>query len=545
MKRLISTILVTGIMTMSVSAAELSMKFNPESEMFVINGVAEGTVKNGLVAVTVKADKDGKFGWAGTIKTNESGAFSESFGFSPDTAGGYYTATIGTLEGGIIKSVTFYYATEEQKKDALQAINSATTTEELDVAINENMLILGINEELYNSLGKSKKDVLMILLEETFSEPNQLLIALDNAMGCALINNAGKDNIGSVVEEYFTFFELNNSELYDEYLTLDKEYVYKKMLGADCKSKDDVKKLFETAVALSVINKTIKWNDFKITMDAYVDYTGIDKTYYNKCNKDELASAICDYDYMTPQELYDAIKKFYDSNKKDTSSGGSGGGIGSGGGGGGGGGNREEETDKQETPVEPQIPAEDGKETSVYSDLNGYDWAEEAITALTEKGLINGDGTGKFNPSAYITREEFVKIILPAVGLFNEGEECEFSDVDKENWAYSYIASAYKSGIVNGIGEGVFGFGKRITRQDIAVLIDRVAKQAGIDFAKVNEKNFVDGAEISDYARESVKAMSAAGIINGDDMGNFAPLKEATRAEAAVMIYRLLEDKED
>jgi len=80
--------------------------------------------------------------------------------------------------------------------------------------------------------------------------------------------------------------------------------------------------------------------------------------------------------------------------------------------------------------------------------------------------------------------------------------------------------------------------GMNITRQDIATVIYRANTSAfnGVAFGN----NMTDGAQISDYAREGVNALTSAGIVTGYADGSFRPSSFATRAEATVIIYRYL-----
>jgi hypothetical protein len=119
-----------------------------------------------------------------------------------------------------------------------------------------------------------------------------------------------------------------------------------------------------------------------------------------------------------------------------------------------------------------------------------------------------------------------------------KGEGVTFSDVDKGAWYHDSVAVAVNKGIVSGISEMSFGAGMNITRQDMAVILYRIA--AGRFTVKDTEKKFDDDSMISDYAKEAVYALRDAGIINGVSDSEFAPNKNATRAETAVMLYRFM-----
>jgi len=185
------------------------------------------------------------------------------------------------------------------------------------------------------------------------------------------------------------------------------------------------------------------------------------------------------------------------------------------------------------------------KPSSVFTDLAGSEWAENAITALYKKGIVSGSGDGRFYPGNNITREEFVKLVIEAFNIEANDENTDFADVAKGAWYCKYINAAVNNGIVTGKDNGTFGIGENITRQDMAVILYRTAKALGYEFGVTKEVSFTDSENISDYAVEAVMALSNAGIINGMENGVFAPLENATRAQGAQIIYNVLSERGD
>ena len=171
-----------------------------------------------------------------------------------------------------------------------------------------------------------------------------------------------------------------------------------------------------------------------------------------------------------------------------------------------------------------------------FSDLGGVEWAVEAINYLKGKNVIGGTGEGLFDPNSSVTREQFVKMAVLAFDI-TLGGSSEFSDVGRGEWHYPYISAAFNSGIIQGLDSSVFGVGESITRQDMAVIIDRIMKMKDINPTKASKASFSDIALISDYARESVQGLYEAGIISGRGDNEFDPLSNSTRAEAAKMIF--------
>lgn len=175
--------------------------------------------------------------------------------------------------------------------------------------------------------------------------------------------------------------------------------------------------------------------------------------------------------------------------------------------------------------------------TTAFSDIGNVAWAEESIEYLAKKGVISGKGDGKYYPNDLVTREELVKIIVEAFDVMADGN-VDFSDVAKDSWSYGYIAKAYNAGIINGVGENAFSPKSNITRQDMAVIIYRVAKERGITGA--TRSGFDDNADIADYAKDAVGVLYNAGIINGTGNNKYSPLDPVTRAQAAKVVYELL-----
>lgn len=186
-------------------------------------------------------------------------------------------------------------------------------------------------------------------------------------------------------------------------------------------------------------------------------------------------------------------------------------------------------------PVTPTQPTVSG-----FSDLPSSHWAYPYVKQLAENGIIGGYDDGTFKPNKNVTREEFVKMIIGAAGLLEDGAVCNFSDVPRDAWFYSYIASGYVKEIVSGIDEETFGIGRNITRQDVAVIAARIFTRLSDIIPETGESTLTDIDTVSDYAQEAVRLLNGMGIINGFDDGTFRPHDALTRAEAATIISKLI-----
>ena len=183
--------------------------------------------------------------------------------------------------------------------------------------------------------------------------------------------------------------------------------------------------------------------------------------------------------------------------------------------------------------------------TVEFIDIDHVPWAIESIQALAQKGVIAGMGNGIFAPDNNVTREQFIRMIVYAFDLLDEEAEVDFTDVDKGAWYYQSVASAKKHGITEGLGDGSFGVGREITRQDMCVMLYRLSQKLGIELPEVNQSvEFADSEDIAEYAIDAIDKMQMAGILSGVGDNRFAPFDNATRAQSARVIYLILKLKE-
>lgn len=230
-----------------------------------------------------------------------------------------------------------------------------------------------------------------------------------------------------------------------------------------------------------------------------------------------------------------------------------------GGGGGGGGGfavkpkpaedNKNETESKAEDETENKGDNENNEDESikpenlkpVFCDVDKNFWGYSEITFLAENGIITGYSDNSFKPDKYVTRAEFAKMLICAARVDTSDDFVNsFADVSADAWYAKYAAAAAELNIFTGDENNNFKPDENITRQDCATAISRYIAKMQIAFPTVRENViFADLDEVSDYAAEHVEALYKIGVINGDD-GNFYPKNNITRAEAAVMLYRMV-----
>ncbi|MBR2847326.1 MAG: S-layer homology domain-containing protein [Clostridia bacterium] len=173
-----------------------------------------------------------------------------------------------------------------------------------------------------------------------------------------------------------------------------------------------------------------------------------------------------------------------------------------------------------------------------FRDLDNYDWAVHQIRALAAAGVVNGVSEYSFAPGDMVTREQFVKMLVEAFDLTGSAD-IKFTDANENEWYYPYLQTAFANKIVNGVSETEFGVGQPISREQMATMVYRVINHLELPMNSAL-KIFDDDAEISDWAKAAVGSMGANGIINGVGNNMFAPLENAERAAAAVLIYNVM-----
>lgn len=180
-----------------------------------------------------------------------------------------------------------------------------------------------------------------------------------------------------------------------------------------------------------------------------------------------------------------------------------------------------------------------------FLDMKGH-WAEQYVKVLYSKGIVNGKDTeSTYKPEDKVTRAEFAKLLTTALGIYDENAVSSFYDVEKDKWYSSYIASAYKYGLISGYPNGNFGPNDYITREDMAVMLSnaltKVLKYESGDFT--SELGFSDKGKISGYAVNAVGMAVKYGLISGKPGNIFDPKGYTKRSEAAVVIKLLYDLK--
>lgn len=511
----------------------------PENLLFVNDGYIElgGTMKfadeNSFVVLSVVGGKnsDGSAMPDGgnVVYVSEKNASAKgewNFDFALENSG-LYTAYVGSKALNE-NEVTEFYFINKAKFDAVSAmLNSAETAAEISEVLKNSAADLGVPIENIND-ADAVAALLKTELGNSAPEPKEMQRLLKT---CCMIADLNGGKI-STLKEYADVLCKDGAACAD-YLT---DTVLSDACGKLSKKgfggSEEFYNKAEDVIIVSAINNgsadTVKniLSDYKTKLGA----NGVSIS-------DKLVEAMTKQSFSNVADVKNFIANYTESGSGGNSS--SSGSGGSGGSGGTGSSFGSKNTYIGKEAELPNTSDEDSKTIYPFDDIADISWAADAITQLSYRGVLNGKSERLFTPNDNVTREEFAKIITVAFKLNLVNTECPFGDVDENNWAYPYIRSAYKAGIIKGVSDTEFGYGQNITREDLCVMINRMLTVGELTLPQVDGGVFGDDGEISDYAKESVYYLERAGIILGDGT-NFNPKASATRAEAAKIVYLAL-----
>lgn len=542
----------------AVNVSELSINY--ATNELSVNGKIPMKSRIGFkeVAVTVNAPSGSEV-FSKTQKSLGNFNFTVSLGEAP-VVNEPYTLTV-SCEGETNVTKTFRYYGTTFINTAVSDINEATE-DNVEALLFYGITVgdtkkgpyadaLGLNTDEgseYAAL-KNKKAVLFALVGQNFENEAAVQTAFSAAVAAQkekekLISDADKltdaEKVMDLIEAKANEFGVNLSTAAYGDLTKDEKLaLYNKIVSE--KGELTEEKLNEILskenILLHLIN-TSGASELSEVLNKYKTELGIDDDLLEKYNKklsenvlSEVNKTIARTDeseYFT--KLADVTELFEDTvdEAKEITSGG---GTSSGKGGG--------KSPSGGVSLGSATKNEEKQEkTYSFSDMKNAEWAGAAVKYLAEKGIVSGKSESEFFPNDSLKREEFIKMLVIATKTEFIDADLSFTDVEKGAWYYPYVATAYELGIVNGMSDDVFGIGEVLTREQMAVMLNRFISYKQLELEEKAEASFND--EISDYAKESVIKLAKAGILNGVEEGVFGAKISASRAMGAKVLYELI-----
>ena len=177
-----------------------------------------------------------------------------------------------------------------------------------------------------------------------------------------------------------------------------------------------------------------------------------------------------------------------------------------------------------------------------FKDVKTTDWFYEDVAYVYNNDIMNGTAADKFEPNSTLTRAMVVTMLYRIEGEPSVSYSGAFKDVTKNQWYTEAVEWAAKNDIVNGFDANTFGPSRAITREQLAAILYRYANYKKLDTSHGSSlSKFYDSDKVSSYAKDALEWAVYEGIMNGE-AGNLKPTGTATRAQAAAMFHRFLED---
>ena len=553
-KKLIAIALIIGnFLVNNVYAEKLSHKENANGEIVI---TAQGFGQNSMLAMTVYSEITSGGNVQKYIKqidekqADSSGNAEFKFDFFETDPSATYTVSIQD-ETMADESVTLEI--DFVNELAINLVNKAEDANGLLDVLKNYGMALNIDSKMLEDTDEAKVAQKLFTEKSIYDKDNfedfQKLYFETAAL--TMVKESEGAELQAVFEKYSCGVDVSEKSDYNKLSDNAKLSLCGKIAGKEYKSLSSLQEAWKEQTGFTIIEKVkypalYTWitngESVGLTED-YEKLLGLDSnsTYSKLIDKKAPYQSIAGKSYSDKETLYKAFASACETQyKKENPTSGNGTG-GSGGSGGGGGGIPSVAVNTKDSSSQNTTENSTANGTGYYSDISDFAWAEEAINSLTGKNVLAGTGNGLFRPEQEVTREEFLKMLVVALDLPIIESEKSFSDVSDDAWYKKYVSTGIEVGLVNGISDELFGSGKPITRADMAVMIERASKLTGTELKAVSELiEFADNENIPEYAKSSVEKVQMSGIINGYTDKTFKPAQTATRAESAVVIYKLL-----
>lgn len=472
---------------------------------------------------------------------------------APDMQIGYYSVTISIANmEPYTQNNAFYFGGAENAIKLLNQINNATIESCYDL-IQNNYYSLGFTYiEQYNKCETQKSLLLNRILNTDLSADvtnykQKWALFLDIIEKDTLLTHLSSTKQSTEIKAL-----LQNS-LYTTVMGFD--YTNNKFNTLTALSEDGIDEMCELIAQNSVTNlddcekmvrqcafvaflRTQRYTEVESAFKDNNDILQADFSTYNTLDttaRSEVMNLVASYakttsssdsivDYFEKEAQKKANQNSYQNNN-NSQNGGGGGGVPIG------------PTSGVNSVTEPSVNPQENV-TTTFDDIGDVEWAKTAIIALANKGVIHGVGDGKFAPHDFVTRAQFCKMVATCFNITSDNP-VDFYDVDPLQWYAEYVAALAGEDLVSGVGGNQFKPNAYITRQDMAVILNRIISKYEFMLPKYEKiEKFSDDGDISEYAYDSIYTLYNYGVLSGSE-GKILPLDNATRAEVAVLIYRI------
>lgn len=540
-KKIIAGMLGAMMLSSSAFAAQLNISYKPDdylcfdgtdflSDAVVVTVVPKGSEYSESTRYAVIREAIPK-----------KGAFDFKVKMPSDAASGYYTVSVfdGDLDE-ICKD--FYFCNPLQTKEVLSSFKDKYVTYNDFIS---NAAVLGIQQDLSDNI--ADPDLFTELFNQFSSDNTYTPDSFSGAyIGAVALcsKDISFDDFINIMQNNAKVLKCEN-HVFSEYPQERQKNIFENISRFKISTTNFADALTEISFLTTLADAGTKDNYKKVIFEEFDSLLNLDTADFDTLRTPyDVIVKLMDNSYTSAEDFKRAFNNAVSDQvyaESSSSSGSSGGGSGGGGFGGGGSSHASYGSDVvgAPVPVTPNITP-----VPEFDDMKDH-WAKAAVEHLKSKNVIDGVGNNLFDPEKSVSRAEFAKMIARSFGFENVNQSnISFSDIEAGAWYAKDVYSLASSGIINGVGDGRFEPSLPVTRQDAALIMLRIA-----DFAKISlnaEREaavFADASQIASYALDAVNTLYSAQLINGVSTDNFSPVSSVTRAQAAQMIYNLLNKK--
>ncbi len=175
-----------------------------------------------------------------------------------------------------------------------------------------------------------------------------------------------------------------------------------------------------------------------------------------------------------------------------------------------------------------------------YTDVDKSTWYTNAVNYCYNNNIFAGTSNTTFSPEMDLTRGMLVTILHRMEGAPYVSGTSKFPDVQNtKEYYYVAIKWAAKNNIVSGYHTGYFGPEDPITREQLAVILNKYCRYKGKYKAKVGDlTKFKDGNKVSSFAIWEMRWAVGSGVITGTGQNTLNPQGKVSRAQAAAMLHK-------
>ena len=177
----------------------------------------------------------------------------------------------------------------------------------------------------------------------------------------------------------------------------------------------------------------------------------------------------------------------------------------------------------------------------LFIDINSNDWFSSGVKVSYEVGLMTGEGNQKFNPKGNLTIAQTIAIASRLNCIYSTGSLTEVNKIESNGkWYDGVVQYALTNGIIKKSDFSSSDMNKPATRGQVAYILSNALPKSELESINPN----LEFSDVSGKYADSINLLAKSGVVAGKESGKFSPNDKVTRAEASVIITRLVKPNE-